>query len=73
VAEPALNERQRRAIKYVQEHGAITTSEYRLVTQSSERQASRDLQALQGSGILLRQGKGRATHYVLSDSHSEEG
>jgi ATP-dependent DNA helicase RecG len=59
-----LNERQRKAVEYVQHHGSITVPQYLTLVDIAERQARTDLRQLVERGILVLQGKGRATRYV---------
>lgn len=60
-----LNERQRKAVEYVRQHGSIRRAEYARLFGVSERQASRDLDALIKNNILARQGKTSSAQYVL--------
>ncbi|MBM4431382.1 MAG: DeoR family transcriptional regulator [Chloroflexi bacterium] len=61
-----LNERQQGAIVYLREQGRITNREYRSLFEVSYDTAYRDLRDLLEKGLVKRQGKGRATYYVLS-------
>jgi len=61
-----LNERQRRAIEYIQEHGKITNHEYQTLFEVSYDTAYRDLRGLLEKGLIERRGRGRGTHYVLA-------
>ncbi len=61
-----LNERQQGAIVYLREQGRITNREYRSLFEVSYDTAYRDLRDLLEKGLVKRQGKGRATCYVLS-------
>ena len=60
-----LNDRQRRAIEYAQERGAITNREYRSINNVSNVIAALKLQALVKKGVLRKEGKGRSTQYVI--------
>jgi ATP-dependent DNA helicase RecG len=60
-----LNERQVKAVRYVQEHGCITNRQYRQITGVSDEGARLDLKQLVELGIFQLQGKGRSTAYVL--------
>jgi len=51
-AMPDLNERQKKAIEYVKEHGSITNKNFRLLFDISKRTASRDLADLVKKNIL---------------------
>jgi len=60
-----INERQKRAIKYVKEKGAITRREYTDINDVSSKTAYLELNDLLGKKIFTLQGKGRATRYSL--------
>ncbi|MEM7347694.1 MAG: hypothetical protein AAF485_25965, partial [Chloroflexota bacterium] len=60
-----LNERQKMAIDHVREHSTITNKQYRALTNVSQKQSVRDLNELVEWGILMIDGKGRATRYIL--------
>ena len=60
-----LNERQIKAIHYIQEKGKITNREYRELCGIGWDTAHRDLSGLMQEGIIKREGKGRATHYRM--------
>lgn len=60
-----LNERQIKAIRYIQEKGRITNREYQALCSVSSDTAHRDLSELVRKGILRREGKGRSTHYLM--------
>ena len=62
-----LNERQRRAIEYIQEHGRITNREYRELGKVSHEIAYRELPELMTKGLVEKRGAGRGTHYTLVD------
>jgi ATP-dependent DNA helicase RecG len=62
-----LNERQRQAIEYIQEHGKITNREYRELGKVSHEMAHRELSALTAKGLIEKRGAGRGTHYILVD------
>ena len=62
-----LNERQRRAIEYIQEHGRITNREYRELGKVSHEIAYRELSELITKGLIEKRGAGRGTHYMLVD------
>jgi len=62
-----LGERQMKAIMHVKVHGRITNREYRDLTETIYRTASRDLEDLVSKGVLRKVGvTGRNVHYVLS-------
>lgn len=60
-----ISARQEKALRYLAEHGTITRREYRNLFHVSERQSLRDLTEMMERGLLVRSGKGRATHYRL--------
>lgn len=62
-----LNERQRRAVEYIQEHGRITNREYRELGKVSHEIAYRELSELITKGLIEKRGAGRGTHYTLVD------
>jgi predicted HTH transcriptional regulator len=62
-----LNERQMKALELVKVHGRITNKDYRQLTDTIIRTASRDLEAMVSKGILHKVGvTGRNAHYVLA-------
>lgn len=68
-----LNERQKRAVIYVREHGKIGNTEYQHMERVSERTASRDLAVLVQLGILAPSGpKGRGVVYSLKNPESRQ-
>jgi len=61
-----MNERQTRALAYVQEHGNITNREYRTLCPDVSAETLRlDLVDLVERGILLKIGAKKGTHYIL--------
>ncbi len=61
-----MNERQIRALQYLQEYGRITNSDYReLCPNISAETARLDLADLVDKGVLLKIGDKRGTHYIL--------
>ena len=62
---PGLSERQREAIRYLQEAQEITTKEYGKLTRVSDRTALRDLRDLVDRGLLQEFGKRRGKYYAL--------
>ena len=60
-----LNERQTKALEFIQQHGRIQTGEYRKVVGIKQRQAVKDLTQMMKQGIVVRTGDGRSTAYVL--------
>jgi len=65
-----LNDRQIKAMRYLQEHGEITTIIYcrEIAPQISERTARKDLNDLVERGLITRIGRTRGTKYVLLSS-----
>ena len=65
----ALNDRQKALLDVIRVHERIRPAEYRnrFATQVSERQARRDLVALEELGVLRVEGAGAATVYVRSE------
>jgi ATP-dependent DNA helicase RecG len=61
----ALNERQRKAVNYVVQHGRITRAEYEQINQTPKRTAARDLAELVKRGVLIRHGSGKDSRYAL--------
>jgi len=64
---PGLNERQRQAIEYIQEHGKITNREYQELGKVSHEMAHRELSVLTAKGLIEKRGAGRGTHYMFVD------
>ena len=61
-----MNERQIRALQYLQEYGRIANSDYReLCPNISAETARLDLADLVDKGVLLKIGDKRGTHYIL--------
>ncbi|RME60985.1 MAG: DeoR family transcriptional regulator [Caldilineae bacterium] len=66
VAHGFLNERQEKALAFLQEHGRITNSDYQqLVPDVSAETIRRDLADLVEKNLLIRIGSKRATYYIL--------
>lgn len=61
-----LNERQMKAVKYVKERRKITNKEYRMICDTSERTATRDLRQLVIMKVFKQVGvTGKGTAYIL--------
>ncbi len=60
-----LNKRQKRAMQLISEHGSITNREYREAFNVSHKTAHIELTMLDNKGLVLTQGSGRSTRYVL--------
>ena len=67
LARLGLNKRQQRAVLHVQEHGLITSREYRAINRIGKTMAYRELADLVERGLLERRGEGKSTRYVLSE------
>ncbi len=63
--EVELNERQKKALEYLEKHGKITNREYREINDVSRQTAKRDLSDLVEKEILKQKGEGRGTYYTL--------
>ncbi len=63
--EVELNERQIKALKYLEEHEKITNREYREINDASRQTAKRDISNLVERGLLKQKGKGKGTYYTL--------
>ena len=61
-----LNERQKKAVKYIKEKGRIANEEYQKLNEVKRRLASYELTILTQKGVIERIGKvGRGTYYLL--------
>ena len=62
-----LNERQKKAVEYLKEHGKITRSEYVDIWDSkiSPRTALNDLQQMVNMKIIILKGKKKSAHYII--------
>ena len=60
-----LNERQKKAVEYLREHGEINAKRYSELFQIDRATAYRDLADLMRKGMVEQTGKARATRYVL--------
>ncbi len=63
--EKGLNDRQIKAIEYLEEHQKITNREYREINDVSRQTAKRDLSNLVERELLKQKGKGKGTYYTL--------
>jgi len=63
--ENELNERQKKAIDFVKENGKITNSDYRNLCNVSTDTAHKDLRELVEKNVLIREGSGRGTYYLM--------
>ena len=60
-----LNKRQKRALQFITEHGAITNREYREAFNVSHKTAHIEMTLLAEKKLVEAQGAGRNTHYTL--------
>ncbi|MBU0573517.1 MAG: putative DNA binding domain-containing protein [Candidatus Margulisbacteria bacterium] len=60
-----LNKRQKRALQLIQEHGTITNREFRQAFDVSHKTAHIELTMLVEKGMLISQGLGRSTRYIM--------
>jgi len=65
-AEQKLNDRQTKALEYARKHGQITNRDYQKLCDISRRQAIKDLSDLVEKSVLIKDGKGRAVRYLIS-------
>jgi ATP-dependent DNA helicase RecG len=64
-----MNERQIRALSYIQENGRITNREYRSLCPSVSTETIRlDLVDLVQRGVLLKIGAKKGTYYILKEA-----
>ncbi|PKP55855.1 MAG: hypothetical protein CVT89_07420, partial [Candidatus Altiarchaeales archaeon HGW-Altiarchaeales-2] len=61
-----LNERQMDAVAYLQKKGKISRSEYVKLTQCSPKTAYNDLQEMLNKKLIIQEGGGKYTYYILS-------
>jgi len=61
-----LNDRQHKAVVFLRMHGKMSNADYRQVSGTTKKTATRDLDNLVGKGIVERQGtRGPSVQYVL--------
>ncbi|MBU1614941.1 putative DNA binding domain-containing protein [bacterium] len=68
-----LNERQKKAIKYIQEHGSIDRKIYRNICNVEKTVAHQELAGMIERGITELIGKGRGAHYILRTKRTING
>jgi len=61
-----LNNRQKNALNFIQQHGKIQAGKYRKIVGIGQRQAVKDLNQMVKQKIIIRTGAGRSTTYVLA-------
>lgn len=64
--ETGLNERQKKALEIIRQHGRIQAGEYRKIGGIGQRQAVKDLNLMVKQGLIIRKGAGRSTTYILA-------
>jgi ATP-dependent DNA helicase RecG len=69
--EMGLNGRQIRALEYLTTAPSLSRQKYSELCQASVRTAARDLKGLLERGLVVQQGKGRGTRYVLVERRSD--
>jgi predicted HTH transcriptional regulator len=69
--EAQLNERQRKIVEHVVEHGTVTTGWCMARLHVVRDTAHRDLLHLVGLNILVRRGAGRGATYVLREGNPD--
>jgi ATP-dependent DNA helicase RecG len=60
-----LNERQLKSIKFLKSEGSLSSADFQDLTGASRQTATRDLADMVKKAVLVRQGKGRGTRYVI--------
>ncbi len=65
IGQVTLSERQLTILAYVENHGRITNRELQAIANLSHASAHKELMILVESGVLVKKGKARGTHYVL--------
>lgn len=60
-----LNERQLKSIKFLKAEGSLSSADFQDLTGASRQTATRDLADMVKKAVLVRQGKGRGTRYVI--------
>ena len=67
IGQVKLSQRQLEILSYVEETGQVTNRELQRLVQLSNVSAHKALTTLVEIGVLKKEGRGRATHYVLVD------
>ena len=62
-----LNERQRKAVEYIKQHGYVTRKDYQRINDIGKVMAVRELNQLINRKILKKIGKGKTTQYVVNE------
>jgi len=66
-----LNKRQKRSLQFIAEHGSITNREYREAFNVSHKTAHIELTLLADKRLVIPQGSGRSTCYVLPETPAQ--
>ena len=66
-----MNQRQKKALHYIVDHGLITNREFRNLFNVSHKTAHIELTMLTDQGVLASQGLGRSTRYILAKGINE--
>src|SRR3989344_3879214 len=61
----SLNERQKKAIDFIQQNGKISSKEYCEINSVVKDTANRDIQELLAKGLLTKEGNGKKVKYIL--------
>ena len=67
IGQVALSERQLAILAYIEKNGRITNRELQQLANLSHASAYKELLTLVESGVLVKKGKARGTHYILVD------
>ena len=70
IGQVELSERQLAILAYIEKHGRITNRELQQLADFSHATAHKELLALVESGMLIKKGKARGTHYLLVDDYA---
>ena len=71
-ADLSLNDRQRLALVYLQQHKRMTNSDYRLLNRVESLTAGFELRGLVETGAVRQNGTGRWTYYSLTKEDEKE-
>jgi predicted HTH transcriptional regulator len=69
---PSLNQRQKKALKYIKKHGAIRNKLYRKLYSVSHKTAHIELVDMVQHNLIVSSGLGRSTCYVLAEHLKED-
>ncbi len=68
-----LNERERKAVDFIQRARRMTNQQYREATGASRATAKRDLEDLVAKGLFVLVGTGRTAHYLMAGKRPRNG